>query len=469
MAWGLAVSSNLLYRNQLLDSMANMVAAERPTNIYDDVVLKLRSCNEGIVTLNQHFLKNADSLMKPSGISTALEQLTSGSITSNTFGEVLIKMVCNLCTGSERRTLQTYLELQFLSTPGMFFANLVVLVVGGLVTDTRERARLLSTLRREGVIAKEDAGSSSEFDVHVARWLQRCVDVESPESSDDDNVKKGEAVEITVADYPLDDDAVDDNEGALNDEAKDEEQADAEVPHAELFSFARWLTPPTLPGPAPHVGKWRLSYVTAFLQFAKRHGIELPPAPTSNSGRALGSQQHEVWMRWFKLALYTVSDHLTAEVDDHSISAGSASTAAPSFGLGWVALRPAPTLKKNTVDVVSNDAYVGGITRVLDALNAIDDSMIKTLTLLAERLTAPLEKSGSTYNHLMSALDQSASSDDTPSGSFVVSPLLSGSLMNRLHAVFQTLKLSLDTSRSEMSVEDQKLRDEKALTDFSIT
>ena len=94
-------------------------------------------------------------------------------------------MVCNLCTGSERRTLQTYLEFQFLSTPGMFFANLVVLVVGGLVTDTRERARLLSTLRREGVIAKEDAGSSSEFDVHVARWLQRCVDVESPESSDD--------------------------------------------------------------------------------------------------------------------------------------------------------------------------------------------------------------------------------------------------------------------------------------------
>ena len=40
--------------------------------------------------------------------------------------------------------------------------------------------------------------------------------------------------------------------------------------------------------------------------------------------------------------------------------------------------------------------------------------------------------------------------------------------MNRLHAVFQTLKLSLDTSRSEMSVEDQKLRDERALTDFSI-
>ena len=68
----------------------------------------------------------------------------------------------------------------------------------------------------------------------------------------------------------------------------------------------------------------------------------------------------------------------------------------------------------------------------------------------------------------MSALDQSASSDDTPSGSFVVSPLLSGSLMNRLHAVFQTLKLSLDTSRSEMSVEDQKLRDERALYDFSI-
>ena len=468
MAWGLAVSSNLLYRNQLLDSMANMASAERPTNIYDDVVLKLKSCNDGIVTLNQHFLKNADSLMKQSGISTALEQLTSGSITSNTFGEVLIKMVCNLCTGSERRTLQTYLEFQFLSTPGIFFANLVVLVVGGLVTDTRERARLLSTLRREGVIAKEDAGSSSEFDVHVARWLQRCVDVESPESSDDDNVKKGEAVEIKVADYPLDDDAVDDNEGALNDEAKDEEQADAEVPHAELFSFARWLTPPTLPGPAPHKGEWRLSYVKAFLQFAKRHGIELPPAPTSNSGRTLGNQKHEVWMRWFKLALYTVSDHLTAEVDDHSISAGSASTAAPSLGLGWVALRPDPTLKKNTVDVVSNDAYVGGITRVLDALNAIDDSMIKTLTLLAERLTAPLEKSGSTYNHLMSALDQSASSDDTPSGSFVVSPLLSGSLMNRLHAVFQNLKLSLDTSRSEMSVEDQKLRDERALTDFSI-
>ena len=236
-AWGLAVFSNLLYRNQLLDSMANMASAERPTNIYDDVVLKLKSCNDGIVTLNQLFLKNADSLMKQSGISTALEQLTSGSITSNTFGEVLIKMVCNLCTGSERRTLQTYLELQFLSTPGMFFANLVVLVAGGLVTDTRERARLLSTLRREGVIAKEDAGSSSEFDVHVARWLQRCVDVESPESSDDDNVKKGEAVEITVADYPLDDYAVDDNEGALNDEAKDEEQADAEVPQRCL---CRW-------------------------------------------------------------------------------------------------------------------------------------------------------------------------------------------------------------------------------------
>ena len=109
-AWGLAVFSNLLYRNQLLDSMANMAAAERPTSIYDDLVSKLKSCNDGIVTLNQQFLKNADSLMKQSGISTALEQLTSGSITSNTFREVLIKMVCNLCTGSERRTLQTYLE-----------------------------------------------------------------------------------------------------------------------------------------------------------------------------------------------------------------------------------------------------------------------------------------------------------------------------------------------------------------------
>ena len=90
--------------------MANMAAAALPINIYDDVVLKLESCNKGIVMLNQQFLKNADSLMKQSGISTALEQLTSGSITSNTFGEVLIKMVCNLCTGSERRTLQTYLE-----------------------------------------------------------------------------------------------------------------------------------------------------------------------------------------------------------------------------------------------------------------------------------------------------------------------------------------------------------------------
>ena len=173
-------------------------------------------------------------------------------------------------------------------------------------------------------------------------------------------------------------------------------------------------------------------------------------------------------MRWFKLALHTVSERLTSEVDDHSISAGSASTAAPSLGLGWTALRPDPTLKKIAVDVVSNDAYVGGITRVIDVLNAIDDSMIKTLTLLAERLTTLLEKSGSTYNHLLSALDQSASSDDTPSGSFVVSPLLTGSLMNRLHAVLQAVKLSLDTSRSEMSVEDQKLRDEQALTAFSI-
>ena len=147
MAWGLAVFSNLLYRNQLLDSMDNMAAAERPNHIYDDVVSKLASCNKGIVMLNQQFLKNADSLMNQSGISTALAQLTSGSITSNTFREVLIKMVCNLCTASDRYTLQNYLELQFLSTPGMFFANLVVLVVGGLVTDTRERARLLSTLR----------------------------------------------------------------------------------------------------------------------------------------------------------------------------------------------------------------------------------------------------------------------------------------------------------------------------------
>ena len=41
--------------------MANMAAAERPINIYDDVVLKLKSCNNGIVTLNQQFLKNADT------------------------------------------------------------------------------------------------------------------------------------------------------------------------------------------------------------------------------------------------------------------------------------------------------------------------------------------------------------------------------------------------------------------------
>ena len=81
-AWGLAVFSNLLYRNQLLDSMANMAAAERPHHIYDDVVSKLASCNKGIVMLNQQLFKNADSLMNQSGISTALAQLTSGSITS---------------------------------------------------------------------------------------------------------------------------------------------------------------------------------------------------------------------------------------------------------------------------------------------------------------------------------------------------------------------------------------------------
>ena len=161
-----------------------MAAAERPTDIYDDVVSKLKSCNQGIVTLNQAFVKNADSLMNLPAISTALKQLTSGSITSKTFGTVLIKVVCTLCTGSERRTLQTYLEFQFLTTPGMFFANLVVLVVGGLVTDTRERARLLSTLRREGVIAEEDAGESSDYDLQVARWLQRCVDFQSSQSSE---------------------------------------------------------------------------------------------------------------------------------------------------------------------------------------------------------------------------------------------------------------------------------------------
>ena len=186
-------------------------------------------------------------------------------------------------------TLQTYLEFQFLSTPGIFFANLVVLVVGGLVTDTRERARLLSTLRREGVIAEDDAADPSDYDLQVANWLQRCVDqvsMQLPESSDADSVRKGEAVEITVADHPLDN-ADDDNEDALDDEATGAEQANEEVPRAEVFSFARWQQPGF---PSVNLRKWRLACVAAFLKFAKSHAIDLPPAPTSNTGRLLGHQ-----------------------------------------------------------------------------------------------------------------------------------------------------------------------------------
>ena len=50
-----------------------MAAAERPTDIYDDAVSKLKSCNQGIVTLNQAFVKNADSLMNLPAISIALK------------------------------------------------------------------------------------------------------------------------------------------------------------------------------------------------------------------------------------------------------------------------------------------------------------------------------------------------------------------------------------------------------------
>ena len=49
--------------------------------------------------------------------------------------------------------------------------------------------------------------------------------------------------------------------------------------------------------------------------------------------------------------LYTVSVRISNVDDDFVSSAGSAPTTTPTCGLGWVALRPDPTLKKS-VDIV---------------------------------------------------------------------------------------------------------------------